>query len=80
MEMVGSLRRSSMSLQKAALVWSVTVSQSSPSVLEEEHGLGFWDALIIVTARRGGAVRLLSENLNPGQVIEGIRIENPLSR
>jgi predicted nucleic acid-binding protein len=50
------------------------------SVLEEEHRLGFWDALIIVAASNGGAVRLLSEDLKPGQVIEGVRIENPFRR
>ena len=39
--------------------------------------LSFWDALIIVAARRGGASVLLSEDLQHGQDIEGIRVENP---
>ncbi len=50
------------------------------SEIEEAHGLNFWDALIVVAAAKGGAERLLSEDLNPGQVIEGVAIENPFSR
>ncbi len=45
--------------------------------LEEEHQLSFWDALVIEAARVAGAERLLTEDLQHGQVIEGIRIENP---
>lgn len=39
--------------------------------------LSFWDALIIETALAGGAVRLLTEDLQHGQIVEGLRIENP---
>jgi predicted nucleic acid-binding protein len=39
--------------------------------------VSFWDALIIEAARRGGASVLLSEDLQHGQDIEGIRVENP---
>ena len=39
--------------------------------------LSFWDALIIEAALAGGADRLLSEDMQHGQVIEGLRIENP---
>lgn len=45
--------------------------------LEEEHQLSFWDALVIEAARLAGAERLLTEDLEHGQVVEGIRIENP---
>ena len=37
----------------------------------------FWDALIIEAALAGGADRLLTEDLQHGQVIDGLRIENP---
>jgi predicted nucleic acid-binding protein len=47
------------------------------SELEEQHQLSFWDALIVTTARKGGASRVLTEDLNPGQIISGVRIENP---
>ena len=39
--------------------------------------LSFWDALIVSTALRSGAGRLLTEDLQHGRVIEGMRIENP---
>jgi predicted nucleic acid-binding protein len=47
------------------------------SELEERHQLAFWDALILVAARRGGAVAVLSEDLASGSVLEGVRIVNP---
>ncbi len=37
----------------------------------------FWDALIIETALAGGADRLLTEDLQHGQIIDGLHIENP---
>ena len=37
----------------------------------------FWDALIVEAAIKGGAERLFTEDLQHGQVIEGLRIENP---
>lgn len=47
------------------------------SRLEEEHTLGFWDALIIQAAIRAGAQRLLSEDLQDGRRFGGMTIENP---
>jgi len=45
--------------------------------LSRRRQLSFWDALIIEAARRGGANVLLSEDLQHGQDIEGVRVENP---
>lgn len=42
-----------------------------------QRQFSFWDALIIEAALTGGADRLLSEDLQHGQVIDGLRIENP---
>jgi len=39
--------------------------------------MSLWDALIIEAASRAGCERLLSEDLNAGQLIRGVRIENP---
>lgn len=47
------------------------------SVMEEKHSLSFWDALIIEAARRGGAGRVLSEDMQHGRSIGGIRLEKP---
>lgn len=47
------------------------------SALEEQHSLSFWDALIIEAARRAGASRLASEDLQHGRRIAGLVIANP---
>lgn len=47
------------------------------SEIEEQHQLSFWDALIVATARKGGATCVLTEDMNAGQVVSGIRIDNP---
>jgi predicted nucleic acid-binding protein len=41
------------------------------------HGLSFWDALVVRSASAAGCGRLLSEDLQDGQTIDGVRIENP---
>jgi predicted nucleic acid-binding protein len=41
------------------------------------HGLSFWDSLILHAARKAGCSVLLSEDMNHGQKIEGVRIINP---
>jgi predicted nucleic acid-binding protein len=47
--------------------------------IEDESGIGFWDALIVASASKCGAARILSEDLNAGQMIAGIRVENPFA-
>jgi predicted nucleic acid-binding protein len=49
------------------------------SKLEERHAFSFWDALVVEAARRGGAARLLTEDLQAGRRIGGISIENPFT-
>ncbi|MDS4040116.1 MAG: PIN domain-containing protein [Candidatus Competibacter sp.] len=39
--------------------------------------LSFWDALIVQAALESGAATLWSEDLQHGQIIDGLRIENP---
>jgi len=53
---------------------------SSAFRIEDESRIGFWDALIVASAAKCGASRILSEDLNAGQTIAGIRIENPFRR
>ncbi len=40
--------------------------------------LSYWDAFIIVAAESAQCEKLWSEDLNEGQIIRGVRIENPL--
>lgn len=58
------------------------LSEDVPMVLRavrrhQEMSLSFWDALIVEAALRSGADRLFTEDMQHGQVIEGMRIENP---
>jgi predicted nucleic acid-binding protein len=47
--------------------------------IEDESRIGFWDALIVASALKCGATRILSENLNAKQKISGIQIQNPFA-
>ncbi|HEV1995266.1 MAG TPA: PIN domain-containing protein [Candidatus Acidoferrum sp.] len=47
--------------------------------IEDDSRVGFWDALIVSSAVKSGAGRILSEDLNAGQRIAGILIENPFA-
>jgi predicted nucleic acid-binding protein len=47
--------------------------------LHRLHALSFWDALVVCAARSARCSRLVTEDLQGGQVISGVRIENPFS-
>jgi predicted nucleic acid-binding protein len=49
------------------------------SSLEQRHQMSFWDALIVEAARRAGAVQLVTEDLQAGRRIAGLKIENPFA-
>ena len=40
--------------------------------------ISFWDALVIVSAESARCEKLWTEDLNAGQVIRGVSVENPL--
>ena len=64
-------------------MWCVETTPSEISNafrIEDESRLGFWDALIVAAAIKSGAHRILSEDLNAGQTISGVRIENPFAK
>ncbi len=42
-----------------------------------DHRLALWDALIVEAAVRSGCDRLVTEDLDHGAVIRGVRIEDP---
>jgi predicted nucleic acid-binding protein len=61
-------------------IWCVDTTPAEISTafrIEDESRIGFWDALIVASALRSGATRILSEDLNAGQTIAGIHIQNP---
>ncbi|MBK6847437.1 MAG: PIN domain-containing protein [Proteobacteria bacterium] len=47
--------------------------------LHRLHGISFWDALVLRSASAAGCTRVLTEDLNAGQVIDGVRVENPFA-
>ena len=61
-------------------IWCVETTPAEISAafrIEDESRIGFWDALIVSSAVKSGATRILSEDLSAGQRIAGILIENP---
>lgn len=66
--------------------YSIWCMQTTPDEIaaafriEDEARIGFWDALIVAAAAKSGSVRILSEDLNDRQKIEGIRVENPFAQ
>jgi len=47
------------------------------SEISETWTISFWDSMILAAAEQDGADELLTEDLNHGQVIAGIRVVNP---
>lgn len=64
-------------------LWHV---QSSRDLLEtaieihQHDSLSWWDSLIVSAAILGGCERLLSEDLQHGRKIRGVKIMNPFRR
>lgn len=63
------------------LNWEVVVNDGN-SILEaisiqRKYRLSFWDALIITAAQESGCSLLYSEDLNSGQKIRNLQIQNP---
>jgi predicted nucleic acid-binding protein len=59
-----------------------TVNASPVAVLDALdlhalHAISYWDALIVQAARQSGCVQLLTEDMQAGAVIGGVRIVNP---
>lgn len=73
------LARSELKLYEAWEVVQVDPSLiQQASIIQENNVLSFWDSLIVAAAQRAGAAILLSEDLNHGQLIGGVRVHNPL--
>jgi predicted nucleic acid-binding protein len=68
------------SVVNSYLIWCVETTTAEIAAafrIEDEARIAFWDALIVAAAIKAGADRILSEDLNAGQTISGVRIENP---
>jgi predicted nucleic acid-binding protein len=65
------------------LAWPVQINDPETTIraseIEEKNSLSFWDALIVAAALRLHAKKIITEDLNHGQIIEGVLVENPFS-
>ncbi len=63
------------------LAWrveAITPEQAiEASEVAERYRLSYWDGLIVTSAAHARCEHLLTEDLNHGQLIEGVRITNP---
>lgn len=50
------------------------------SRIEENYKISFWDALIVAAASKAKTVKILTEDLQAGQTMEGILIVNPFNK
>jgi len=56
----------------------------SPDIIEKAidcsilNRISFWDSLIVASAESAKCEELWTEDLNPGQIINGVKIVNPL--
>ena len=56
---------------------------NTPQIIKEAidcsiiNTISFWDALIVVSAENAKCDMILTEDLNQGQIIRGVKIENP---
>jgi predicted nucleic acid-binding protein len=73
-------RKSARAVVDAYALWCVPTTPAELTTafrIEDEARISFWDALIVAVALKTGATCILSEDLNSGQAIAGIPIENP---
>jgi len=63
------------------LTWELVLNDGAiilhAGEIGENYQLSFWDGLIVAAAYSKNAATILTEDMNHGQVVEGIRIENP---
>jgi predicted nucleic acid-binding protein len=69
--------------RKVELLATMDVVRPDPAMilaavdLHRLHSFSFWDALIVRAASTAGCGVLLTEDLQDGRVVDGVRIENP---
>ncbi|MFO8074373.1 MAG: PIN domain-containing protein [Polyangia bacterium] len=47
---------------------------------QDRYGFSYWDALIVAAARASGAEILLSEDLQHGQELDGLKVVDPFQQ
>jgi len=63
--------------------WDVWVNNEESILqtidLQQKYKLSFWDSLMVNAAVRSNSKKIITEDLNSGQIIEGVVIESPFS-
>lgn len=68
------------------LLGQFEVVQVTPAIiwagldLQQARSLSFFDVIVVATAQTAGCIVLLSEDFNTGEVMDGLRIVNPLGQ
>jgi predicted nucleic acid-binding protein len=64
---------------------NMEVVQVGPDLINEaidtsiQYKISFWDSLVVVSAESAKCQLLLTEDLNDGQIIRNVKIQNPLA-
>lgn len=85
---VATTRKGKMSAEDAAAQvedWKIlfgaapTTGQSLKRAIQivQQHSIAFWDAMLWAAAREAGVTLLLSEDLQDGRELGGVRFRNP---
>lgn len=73
-----AMRRSLRYMDSWPLLDVVPAATREALRIRTAHQIGFWDAVLWATAKLNGIAMFLTEDLQHGQVLEGVRILNPL--
>ena len=63
-------------------VWCIHTTAAEVAAafrIEDAAKISFWEALILASAAKAGAEEVLSEDLNSGQEVAGVRVRNPFA-
>jgi predicted nucleic acid-binding protein len=75
-------KKSARAIIDSYTVWCIDTTPAEIATafrIEDDARISFWDALICAAALKAGADRILSEDLNAGQKIANVSIENPFA-
>jgi predicted nucleic acid-binding protein len=61
-------------------VWPISRDLALDAIdAKQRFGISYWDAAIVTAAKQMGCQTLYSEDLNPGQVYDGVTVVNPFA-
>jgi predicted nucleic acid-binding protein len=76
----GMVRRKVEAYTRFEVVEPATADIFAAIDLHRLHQLSYWDALILQCAKKSGCKTVLTEDMQHGQMIDGVRIMNPFRK